>query len=163
MQLIMGRQKLKKSFQYEVKWRGLDHKHNTWVSRDDLLLKGLTKVVQQFDDLESSRDGAGSRDTSAHLVRKHLEQIGLDGDIAQYNEISGLSGGQYRYISVSVQSLNRAINRPKDQACSRCVFMEQPTGVSEIGGKAPTDRWTRSAYLMNLVISWIAKLLVAWL
>jgi len=27
-------------------------------------------------------------------VRKHLEDIGLDGDIAQYNEISGLSGGQ---------------------------------------------------------------------
>ena len=92
-QLVMGRQKLKKSFQYEVKWKGLDHKYNTWVAREDLLSKGFTKVVQQFDDLESSRDGAGSRDTSAHLVRKHLEQIGLDGDIAQYNEISGLSGG----------------------------------------------------------------------
>lgn len=92
-QLIMGRQKLKKSFQYEIKWRGLDHKYNTWVARDDLLAKGFSKVVQQFDDLESSRDGAGSRDTSAHLVRKHLEQIGLDGDIAQYNAISGLSGG----------------------------------------------------------------------
>ena len=92
--MIMGRQKLKKSFQYEVKWRGLDHKFNTWVSRDDLFAKGFTKLVQQFDDIESSREGAGTRDTSAHLVRKHLEDIGLDGDIAQYNEISGLSGGQ---------------------------------------------------------------------
>ncbi|KAF9049935.1 P-loop containing nucleoside triphosphate hydrolase protein [Panaeolus papilionaceus] len=94
LELIMGRQKLKKTFQYEVKWRGLDHRYNTWVPRDDLLNKGFTKIVQQFDDLESSRDGAGSRDTSAHLVRKHLEDIGLDGDIAQYNEINGLSGGQ---------------------------------------------------------------------
>ncbi|KAJ7268806.1 P-loop containing nucleoside triphosphate hydrolase protein [Mycena haematopus] len=94
LEMIMGRQKLKKSFQYEVKWRGLDHKFNTWVSRDDLLKKQFTKLVQQFDDLESSREGAGSRDTAAHLVRKHLEDIGLDGDIAQYNEISGLSGGQ---------------------------------------------------------------------
>ncbi|KAK7005674.1 P-loop containing nucleoside triphosphate hydrolase protein [Favolaschia claudopus] len=94
LEMIMGRQKLKKSFQYEVKWRGLDHKFNTWVARDDLLNKGFTKLVQQFDDLESSREGAGSRDTAAHLVRKHLEDIGLDGDIAQYNEISGLSGGQ---------------------------------------------------------------------
>ena len=49
--------------------------------------------MQQFDDLESSREGAGARDTAAHLVRKHLEDIGLDGDIAQYNEIAGLSGG----------------------------------------------------------------------
>jgi len=94
LEMIMGRQKLKKSFQYEVKWRGLDHKFNTWVPRDDLLGKGYTKLVQQFDDLESSREGAGSRETSAVLVRKHLEDIGLDGDIAQYNEISGLSGGQ---------------------------------------------------------------------
>jgi elongation factor 3 len=90
----MGRQKLKKSYQYEIKWRGLDHKFNTWIPREDLIAKGFTKLVQQFDDLESSREGAGSRDTSAQLVRKHLEDIGLDGDIAQYNEISGLSGGQ---------------------------------------------------------------------
>ncbi|KAF8656119.1 hypothetical protein AX16_002757 [Volvariella volvacea WC 439] len=94
LELIMGRQKLKKTYQYEIKWRGLDHKYNTWVPRDDLINKGFTKLVQQFDDLESSRDGAGSRDTNANLVRKHLEDIGLDGDIAQYNEISGLSGGQ---------------------------------------------------------------------
>lgn len=92
--MIMGRQKLKKSFRYEIKWRGLEHRFNTWVGREDLLAKGFTKLVQQFDDLESSREGAGSRDTSAHLVRKHLEDIGLDGDIAQYNEISGLSGGK---------------------------------------------------------------------
>lgn len=106
----MGRQKLKKSLQYEVKWRGacrscghvyhsspfaigFDHRFNTWIPRDELIEKGFTKMVQHFDDLESSREGAGSRDTSAHLVRKHLEDIGLDGDIAQYNEIAGLSGG----------------------------------------------------------------------
>jgi elongation factor 3 len=93
-QMIMGRNKLKKSLQYEIKWRGLDHKFNTWVPRADLLNKGYAKLVQQFDDLESSREGAGARETSAVIVRKHLEDIGLDGDIAQYNEISGLSGGE---------------------------------------------------------------------
>jgi len=94
MEMIMGRQKLKKSFQYEIKWKGLDHRFNTWVPREDLIAKGFTKLMQQFDDLESSREGAGQRDTSLHIVRRHLEDIGLDGDIAQYNEISGLSGGQ---------------------------------------------------------------------
>ena len=90
----MGRQKLKKSLQYEVKWQGLDHKFNTWIPRDELLEKGFQKVVSRFDDLEASREGAGQRDTSANIVRKHLEDIGLDGDIAQYNEIAGLSGGK---------------------------------------------------------------------
>ncbi|KAL5485081.1 NEW1 [Sanghuangporus weigelae] len=94
LEYILGRQKLKKSLQYEIKWRGLDHRYNTWIPREELLAKGFTKLVQQFDDLEASREGAGARDTSAYVVRKHLEDIGLDGDIAQYNEISGLSGGQ---------------------------------------------------------------------
>lgn len=86
----MGRQKLKKSLQYEIKWRGLDHKFNTWVPRDELLEKGFAKLVRQFDDIEASREGAGQRDTSANLVRKHLEDIGLNGDIAQYNELGSL-------------------------------------------------------------------------
>lgn len=94
LELIMGRQKLKKSLQYEIKWQGLDHKFNTWIPRDELFEKGFQKIVSQFDDLEASREGAGQRDTSGHIVRKHLEDIGLDGDIAQYNEIAGLSGGQ---------------------------------------------------------------------
>jgi elongation factor 3 len=63
------------------------------ASPEQLLEKGFGKLVQQFDDLESSREGAGTRDTSAHIVRKHLEDIGLDGDIAQYNEISGAFWG----------------------------------------------------------------------
>ena len=60
------------------------------------------KLVQQFDDLEASREGAGFRETSTVVVRKHLEDIGLDGDIAQYNEISGLSGGVFRLRLASI-------------------------------------------------------------
>lgn len=94
VEMIMGRQKLKKTFQYEIKWRNLDHKHNSWMAREDLLKAGFGKMVGQFDDMESSREGAGTRDNGAQFVRKQLEDIGLDGDIASYNEISGLSGGQ---------------------------------------------------------------------
>ncbi|KAG8838059.1 [NU+] prion formation protein 1, partial [Serendipita sp. 411] len=51
IEFIMGRQKLKKSLRYEIKWRGLDHRYNTWLPREELLEKGFTKLVQQFDDL----------------------------------------------------------------------------------------------------------------
>ncbi len=90
----MGRQKLKKSLRYEIKWRGLDHRFNTWLPREELLDKGFVKLVQQFDDLEASREGACARETTLLAVRKQLEEIGLDSDIAQYNEMNGLSGGQ---------------------------------------------------------------------
>lgn len=120
----MGRQKLKKSFQYEIKWRGLDHKFNTWVPREEMLSKGFAKIIGQFDDLEASREGAGARETSGHLVRKHLEDIGLDGDIAQYNEISGLSGGKlHSFEALQTASLNLAL-RSEDQARHCCLSVE---------------------------------------
>ena len=59
-----------------------------------MLERGFTKLVQQFDDLESSREGAGTKETSAGAVRRILEEVGLDSNIAQYNEMGGLSGGQ---------------------------------------------------------------------
>lgn len=55
---------------------------------------GFQKLIQQFDDIESSREGAGTRDNSAHLIKKHLEDVGLEGDHAMYSEVKGLSGGQ---------------------------------------------------------------------
>ena len=122
----MGRQKLKKSLQYEIKRQGLDHKFNTWIPRDELLEKGFQKIVSRFDDLEASREGAGQRDTSAHIVRKHLEDIGLDGDIAQYNEIAGLSGGKLCFhicrkpVSISVSFICRS----EDQARHCCMPLE---------------------------------------
>ena len=76
-----------------MKWRGLDHRWNVWIPREQLIEKGFGKLIHQFDDLEASREGAATRQTSADVIRKHLEDLGLQGDIAQYNEISGLSGG----------------------------------------------------------------------
>ncbi|GAA5856828.1 hypothetical protein JCM8547_008863 [Rhodosporidiobolus lusitaniae] len=94
LEKIVGRQKFKKSYTYEIKWQGLVHKFNSQIPRERLMELGFSKLVQEFDDFEASREGAGSREISVKLVRKHLEDVGLDGDIAEYNELKGLSGGQ---------------------------------------------------------------------
>lgn len=52
IEMIIGRQKLKKSFQYEIKWRNLDHRYNAWIPRERLIELGFSKIVQQFDDFE---------------------------------------------------------------------------------------------------------------
>lgn len=94
IEFIAGRQKLKKSFQYEVKWRDMIPKFNTWIPRERLIELGFAGLVQRFDDWEAGREGLGSRELSPPEIRKHLEEVGLDGDIADNNEIRGLSGGQ---------------------------------------------------------------------
>lgn len=94
IEYIIGRQKLKKSFQYEVKWVGKRHKFNSWLPRELLVELGFNKLVQQFDDHEAARDGLGYRELVPSVIRKHFEDVGLDGDIADHNKMSGLSGGQ---------------------------------------------------------------------
>lgn len=47
------------------------------------------------------------RDTSATAVREVLEAVGLDGDIAQYNEMQGLSGGQKVKVVIAAAMFNR--------------------------------------------------------
>lgn len=76
------------------------------MPREDLLKYGFGKLLGQFDDMESSREGAGTRDLSANAIRKLFEEVGLDPDIAQYNEISGLSGGQKVKVVICASLIN---------------------------------------------------------
>ena len=81
--------------------------YNAWIPRETLIEKGFTKLLGRFDDMESSREGAGMRDTGGAAVREVLEAVGLDGDIAQYNEMSGLSGGQKVKVVIAAAMFNR--------------------------------------------------------
>lgn len=94
IEALIGRQKYKKSFQYEVKWVGQLPKFNVMISRETLMEKGYQKLIQEFDDHEASREGLGFRILEPKVISKHFEDIGLDPEIANHNEISGLSGGQ---------------------------------------------------------------------
>ncbi|GAA5996681.1 uncharacterized protein JCM10292_003132 [Rhodotorula paludigena] len=136
LEQIVGRQKLKKSYAYEIKWQGMQHKHNTFVPRERLIELGFSKLVQEFDDFEASREGAGSREMSVKLVRQHLEGVGLDGDIAEYNEMRGLSGGQ------KVKVVIAAAMWSKPQA----LVLDEPTNFLDrdaLGGLAVGIReWT---------------------
>ncbi|KAA8892708.1 P-loop containing nucleoside triphosphate hydrolase protein [Sphaerosporella brunnea] len=94
IQNIVGRQKWKKSFQYEISWVGLGPKFNTMISRETMMKHGFFKLIQEFDDHEASREGLGFRKLEAADIRQHFEDVGLDADLAEHNEIGGMSGGQ---------------------------------------------------------------------
>ncbi|TIA92083.1 hypothetical protein E3P81_01676 [Wallemia ichthyophaga] len=143
LERIMGRQKLKKSYQYDVKWKGLPHKMNVWLPRELLIDSGFSKLVQQFDDFEASREGAGQRDNKAELIRKMLEDLGLDGDIAQYNEISGLSGGQKVKVVVAAAMYNNP----------QILILDEPTNFLDresVGGLATAiNTWTGAVCVIS--------------
>ncbi|RKO91859.1 P-loop containing nucleoside triphosphate hydrolase protein [Blyttiomyces helicus] len=141
VEFLLGRSKLKKSFQYEVKWIGLIHKHNTWLPREFLLEKGFQKLVQAFDDREASREGQGYRELIPAVIRKHIEDIGLDGDIADNNPLSGLSGGQKVKVVIAAAMWNNP----------HMLVLDEPTNFLDrdsLGGLAVAIRDWGGAVVM---------------
>ena len=141
MEALMGRQKYKKTLQYEVKWRNMLPKFNSQVSRETMLEWGFSKLIQEFDDHESSREGLGYRILEPKVVAKHFEDIGLDPEIASHNEISGLSGGQ----KVKVVLAGAMWNNP------HLLVMDEPTNFLDrdsLGGLATAVRDFKGGVVM---------------
>ena len=138
---LMGRQKFKKSFQYEVKWVGMLPKYNSQVSRETLIELGFDKLVQEFDDHEASREGLGFRQLEPKVISKHFDDLGLDPDIANHNEISGLSGGQ----KVKVVLAGAMWNNP------HLLVLDEPTNFLDrdsLGGLAVAIREYKGGVVM---------------
>lgn len=138
---LMGRQKWKKSFQYEVKWLGWLPKFNSQISRETLLDLGFAKLVQEFDDHEASREGLGFRILEPRVISKHFEDVGLDPEIANHNEISGLSGGQ----KVKVVLAGAMWNNP------HLLVLDEPTNYLDrdsLGGLAVAIREYKGGVVM---------------
>lgn len=143
LQALIGRQKLKKSFQYEVQWVGYLPKHNTWMTKDELAERGFAKLVQAFDDHEASREGLGYRELIPPVIRKHFEDVGLDGDIADHTPLGSLSGGQL----VKVVIAGATWNNP------HLLVLDEPTNYLDrdsLGGLAVAIRdWSGGVLLIS--------------
>nr|POE79388.1 [nu+] prion formation protein 1 [Quercus suber] len=141
VEALIGRQKYKKSFQYEVKWIGWLPKHNTMISRETLLERGFQKLIQEFDDHEASREGLGFRSLEPKIISKHFDDVGLDPEIANHNEISGLSGGQ----KVKVVLAGAMWNNP------HLLVLDEPTNFLDrdsLGGLAVAIRDYKGGVVM---------------
>ena len=141
IEALIGRQKYKKTYQYEVKWVGKLPKHNSMVSKETLLELGFHKLVQEFDDHESSREGLGYRILEPKVISQHFRDIGLDPEIADHNTISGLSGGQ----KVKVVLAGAAWANP------HLLVLDEPTNFLDrdaIGGLAVAIRDYKGGVVM---------------
>ncbi|KAH8661955.1 P-loop containing nucleoside triphosphate hydrolase protein [Xylariales sp. PMI_506] len=141
IEALVGRQKWKKSFQYEVKWKGWLPKYNSQVSRETLLEWGFDKLVQEFDDHEASREGLGYRELQPAVISKHFDDMGLDPEIANHNEIGSLSGGQ----KVKVVIAGAMWNNP------HLLVLDEPTNFLDrdsMGGLAAAIRTFKGGVVM---------------
>ncbi|CAO1624533.1 unnamed protein product [Parajaminaea phylloscopi] len=90
---LVGRKKLKNSFQYEVSFKNFSSADNIWLSRDDLIKRGFEKKVMALDSREAQRLGM-NRPLVRREIEKHFEDFGLEAEFTSHNTMRGLSGGQ---------------------------------------------------------------------
>lgn len=116
-------------------------KNNTMVTRETLLDLGFDKLIQEFDDHESSREGLSFRDLQPAIISKHFEDLGLDPEIANHNEIGSLSGGQ----KVKVVIAGAMWNNP------HLLVLDEPTNFLDrdsLGGLAVAIRDFKGGVVM---------------
>jgi elongation factor 3 len=87
-----GRRKLKRSYEYEVFWKGDDS--SQWMSRDVLEDLGFQKLLNDIDAKEAAANGLMGKPLTAKNVEDHMVNIGLDPEFTTHSRIRGLSGGQ---------------------------------------------------------------------
>ena len=123
------------------KWRGLLPKNNSQISRETLEELGFSKLVQEFDDHEASREGLGYRELQPSVITKHFEDLGMDPEIANHNEIGSLSGGQ----KVKVVIAGAMWNNP------HLLVLDEPTNFLDrdsLGGLAVAIREFRGGVIL---------------
>lgn len=91
---LRSRRKMKKSFEYEVEWKGLSPEDNEWIPRDRLERWGFEKLLQITDDSEAARANLLARPVTSGVIQKHFEEFGLAPEFSTHSRITGLSGGQ---------------------------------------------------------------------
>lgn len=111
------------------------------ISRETLLELGYDKLIQEFDDHESSREGLGYRDLQPAVISEHFKDLGLDPEIANHNEIGSLSGGQ----KVKVVLAGAMWNNP------HLLVLDEPTNFLDrdsLGGLAVAIRDFKGGVVM---------------
>jgi elongation factor 3 len=111
---IVGRVQESRKYKYQIKFKDMDSSFNNWIDRDVLVRQGFEKKVLDFDDWEALRDGLRGRETSTKALRQHLEDVGLDGEIAQFTQIRSLSGGQKVKVVIAGMQLFTTANFSRD-------------------------------------------------
>lgn len=103
---IVGRRKLKQSYEYEVRWVGKSSIENTWIPRNRLEAMGFAKKIAEVDAQEAHKLGL-NRPLTAKEIEKHLAEVGLEPEFATHSRIRGLSGGQKVKLVIGAAMWNK--------------------------------------------------------
>ena len=115
--LTGGRKQIKKEYEYEVQFVGMDYNSNRYVSQTKLAKWGFEKHMKVVDEKVAQRAGAFSTPLTNINVEKHLEDVGLDKEFGTHTRMAALSGGQKVKVVIAAAMWNQP----------HIVILDEPT------------------------------------
>jgi len=83
-----------KEWRYEVKWKNLEDKQNTFESVAKLRQLGVERLASALDERLAAGQAEDQRPLTEREIAKHLEGFGLSRDLVVERDIRTFSGGQ---------------------------------------------------------------------
>lgn len=114
---IIARRKSKKTYEYEVRWKGKSMDMNTWYGRDLLVRKGFAKMIDALDTRLAAAESMNHRPLTHKNVTAHLAAVGLEEEHANHSRIRDLSGGQKVKVVLAACTW----------ACPHLIILDEPT------------------------------------
>tara|TARA_B110000881_G_scaffold158980_1_gene141930 strand:- start:5655 stop:8741 length:3087 start_codon:yes stop_codon:yes gene_type:complete len=114
---IISRRKVKKSYEYEIKWKNKRMDDNIWFPRETLYKKGFNKMVTAIDTRLAAMESMNQRALTQTNVTTHLAAIGLEEEYANHSRICDLSGGQKVKVVLAACTW----------ACPHLIILDEPT------------------------------------
>jgi len=115
--LTGGRKQVKKEYEYEVQFVGMDYNSNRYVSAEKLTKWGFSKHIKVVDEKVAARAGAMHTPLTTANVELHLEAVGLDKEFGTHTRMGALSGGQKVKVVIAAAMWN----------CPHIVILDEPT------------------------------------
>lgn len=86
----------KKTWEYEVAWKGKSPDSNTWYTAEDMIKfhKLYEKMIRIIDAKVLARESMLARPLTSANVEKHLAGVGLEAEYATHFRMEALSDGQ---------------------------------------------------------------------
>merc|ERR1711871_294317 len=116
LEKLMSRRKVKKSYHYEVKWKGKTMDFNSFYPRDTLEKRGFIKLIRALDARLAAAQQVG-KPLTARNVEEHLGNVGLDAEEATHSRIRDLSGGQKVKVVLAACTW----------MCPHLIILDEPT------------------------------------
>lgn len=114
---IIARRKSKKTYEYEVRWKGKSMDLNMWYGRDILVRKGFAKMIDALDTRLAAAESMNHRPLTHKNVTAHLAAVGLEEEHANHSRIRDLSGGQKVKVVLAACTW----------ACPHLIILDEPT------------------------------------